>query len=117
MAVKTITIDNTAPTGALTQPAAAATVGGPSVALAASSSDVGTGVASVSYQFRPTGPGSFCHAVVEIASQWSLAVPPMPLALLAGVALAAAAWLQPFSPAWGHDSQSLRPACEPARAR
>jgi hypothetical protein len=57
--VKAITIDNTAPTGALTQPAAGATVGGPSVALASSSNDVGTGVASVTYQFRPTGVGSF----------------------------------------------------------
>ncbi|HEV7639953.1 MAG TPA: Ig-like domain-containing protein, partial [Gaiellaceae bacterium] len=57
--IKAITIDNTAPTGALTQPAAGATVGGPSVALASTSSDGGTGVASVTYQFRPTGPGSF----------------------------------------------------------
>ena len=58
--VKTITIDNTAPTGALTQPAASATVGGPSVALAATSSDAGTGVASVTYQYRPAGSsGSF----------------------------------------------------------
>ena len=41
-----ITIDNTAPTGTLTQPAAGATVGGPSVALAATARHGGSGVAS-----------------------------------------------------------------------
>ncbi|HEX3805677.1 MAG TPA: Ig-like domain-containing protein [Gaiellaceae bacterium] len=56
---KTVTVDNTAPTGALTQPAASATVGGPSVALAASSADAGSGVASVTFQYRPAGGGSF----------------------------------------------------------
>ncbi|HEY8723220.1 MAG TPA: Ig-like domain-containing protein [Gaiellaceae bacterium] len=58
--IQAITIDNTAPTGALTQPAASATVGGPSVALGSTSNDTGgTGVANVTYQYRPTGAGSF----------------------------------------------------------
>ncbi|MFL5962507.1 MAG: OmpL47-type beta-barrel domain-containing protein [Gaiellaceae bacterium] len=57
--IKAVTIDNTGPTGALTQPAANATVGGPSVALASTSTDSGTGVAGVTYQYRANGPGSF----------------------------------------------------------
>jgi len=52
-------VDNTSPAGALTAPAGGATVGGPSVHLASSPSDAGSGVASVSYEERPTGGGSF----------------------------------------------------------
>ncbi|HVC87411.1 MAG TPA: Ig-like domain-containing protein [Gaiellaceae bacterium] len=54
--LKTVTIDNTAPTGSITAPVASATVGGPSVALAAAASDSGTGVAQVTYQYRTTSP-------------------------------------------------------------
>src|SRR5439155_11791587 len=52
-------VDNTSPTGSLTAPASGATVGGSSVPLAASTSDAGSGVASVTYEMRPTGGGSF----------------------------------------------------------
>jgi hypothetical protein len=54
-----IRIDNTAPSGSLTAPAAGATVGGTSVALGVSVSDAGSGVASVSYELRLTGGGAF----------------------------------------------------------
>ena len=54
-------VDNTPPTGALTAPAPGATVGGTNVHLAASTADgaAGSGVASVTYEMRPTGGGSF----------------------------------------------------------
>jgi adhesin/invasin len=53
--VKTVRVDNTAPTATLTQPTAGATVGGAHVALAAAASDAGAGVASVTFQYRPHG--------------------------------------------------------------
>ena len=52
-------VDNTPPTGSLTAPAAGATVGGSAVPLHVSASDSGSGVASVRYEMRPTGGGSF----------------------------------------------------------
>ncbi|HEV8462440.1 MAG TPA: Ig-like domain-containing protein [Gaiellaceae bacterium] len=59
--VKTVTVDNAAPTATLTAPAAATTVGGPNVALGATTNDVGTGVAQLTYQYRPSGGGSFTN--------------------------------------------------------
>jgi hypothetical protein len=53
--VKTVRVDNTAPTAALTAPAAGATVGGPSIALAATAADAGAGVSGVTFQFRAAG--------------------------------------------------------------
>src|SRR5262245_2607035 len=54
-----VRIDNTAPSGSLTAPAGGATVGGANVTLSSSASDGGSGVASVSYELRPTGGGAF----------------------------------------------------------
>jgi hypothetical protein len=54
-----VRVDNTAPSGSLTTPAAGATVGGSNVALGGSYSDGGSGVASVRYELRPTGGGSW----------------------------------------------------------
>ena len=48
-----VRIDNTAPAGSLTAPAAGATVGGTSVTLSGSYSDGDSGVASVRYELRP----------------------------------------------------------------
>ena len=45
-----VRIDNTAPSGSLSAPAAGATVGGTHVTLSASVSDTGSGVASVRYE-------------------------------------------------------------------
>src|SRR5262249_44745562 len=52
-------VDNTPPSGSLTAPSAGATVGGSAIPLHASTSDSGSGVASVRYEVRPTGGGSF----------------------------------------------------------
>ncbi|MFL5918543.1 MAG: Ig-like domain-containing protein, partial [Gaiellaceae bacterium] len=54
-----VRIDNTAPSGSVTTPAAGATVGGSSVNLAVSVADSGSGVGSVRYELRPTGGGAF----------------------------------------------------------
>jgi len=51
--VVTTRVDNTAPTGSVTAPAAGATIGGPSATLKANPSDGGSGVATV--QFRVDG--------------------------------------------------------------
>src|SRR5262249_14109201 len=52
-------VDNTPPSGSLTAPTAGAMVGGSAVPLHASTSDSASGVASVRYEMRPTGGGSF----------------------------------------------------------
>src|SRR5262249_44874913 len=62
-----VRIDNTAPNGSVAAPPAGPTVGGQNVALTASASDGGSGVASVSYELRPTGGGAF----TQIASSSS----------------------------------------------
>jgi hypothetical protein len=54
-----VRVDNTSPAGSLTSPAGGATVGGPSVTLSGSYSDAGSGIASVRYELRPTGGGSW----------------------------------------------------------
>ncbi len=54
----TVRIDTTLPSGALTAPANGAHVNG-SVAIAASASDLPSGVASVEFLVRPNGAGSF----------------------------------------------------------
>ncbi|MFL5946424.1 MAG: Ig-like domain-containing protein, partial [Gaiellaceae bacterium] len=54
-----VRIDNTAPNGSVTAPADGATVGGTDVSLTSSTSDAGAGVASVAYELRATGGGSF----------------------------------------------------------
>ncbi len=53
-----VRIDNTVPYGSMTAPTAGAHVGG-SVNLGASSSDAGSGVASVTYEYRPTGGSAY----------------------------------------------------------
>ncbi|HZB22679.1 MAG TPA: Ig-like domain-containing protein, partial [Gaiellaceae bacterium] len=52
-------VDNTAPTGLLTKPSDGDRVGGSAVALEATASDGGSGVASVAWQARQSGGGSF----------------------------------------------------------
>jgi hypothetical protein len=72
--MKVVRVDRTPPTGVLTQPAAAATIGGTTVALAANASDTGSSVASVTFQFRPSGSGAFANiavaASVPYAGTW-----------------------------------------------
>ncbi|HZQ04091.1 MAG TPA: Ig-like domain-containing protein, partial [Gaiellaceae bacterium] len=52
-------IDNTAPTGSLTAPAAGAAVAGSSVLVSSSSADGGSGVALVAFQRSPAGAGTW----------------------------------------------------------
>ena len=63
-----VRLDNTAPPGTLTAPAAGATVGGSTVNLAVSASDSGSGIASVRYEERPTGSGSFSTITTSTTS-------------------------------------------------
>jgi hypothetical protein len=66
-----VRIDNTAPSGSITAPGAGATVGGSSVALSASVADGGSGVASVAYELRPTGGGSFTQIASASSAPFS----------------------------------------------
>jgi hypothetical protein len=66
-----IRIDNTAPAGSLVTPASGATVGGTSVGLSGSYSDSGSGVASVRYELRPTGGGSWTTIATATSAPFS----------------------------------------------
>ena len=55
-----VRVDNTAPTGAVTAPAAGANVRG-TIALTSSSADTGSGVATVQFQRSPAGAGSWTN--------------------------------------------------------
>jgi hypothetical protein len=52
---RTVRIDNTLPTGSLTDPPAGRTIGGQHAQLTATAADGGSGVATVEFQFRPVG--------------------------------------------------------------
>jgi hypothetical protein len=66
-----VRVDNTAPSGSITAPAAGATVGGSNVTLSSSAADGGSGVASVSYQLRPTGGGAFTQIASSSSAPFS----------------------------------------------
>ena len=67
-APRTVLVDRTQPTGSVTAPASGATVGGPSVALAASADDAGgSGVTRVEWFVKPFGSGTF-SAVADDAT-------------------------------------------------
>jgi hypothetical protein len=66
-----VRIDNSAPAGSLTTPANGATVGGTSVVLSGSYSDGGSGVASVRYELRPTGGGSWTTIATAAGAPFS----------------------------------------------
>ena len=68
--VRTTRVDNTAPTGSVTAPAAGATVGGPSVTLKANAADGGSGVATVQFRIDGTPVGTVSSA------PWTLAWDP-----------------------------------------
>ena len=57
--IVTVLVDNTNPTGSLTVPVAGQTIGGPSASLVANASDSGSGVASVEFEYAPTGTNSW----------------------------------------------------------
>ncbi len=59
--IANVRIDNTAPTGSITAPAANAFVNGTSVAVSANSADAGSGVASAQFQTSPHGTGTWSN--------------------------------------------------------
>ena len=70
--VQTVQVDRTAPSGGLTQPAAAATVGGAAVSIAATATDPGgSGLASVSFRYRPAGGGAFTALATDTAAPFT----------------------------------------------
>ena len=59
--IANVRVDNTAPTGSITAPAANAFVGGASVAVSASSADAGSGVSSAQFQTSPHGASTWTN--------------------------------------------------------
>ena len=71
--VRASLVDNTAPTGALTAPTGGSVVGGPSIPVSASADDgSGSGVAAVTFQFRPAGGGSWTDIATDSTAPWSV---------------------------------------------
>ncbi|MGE5690197.1 MAG: OmpL47-type beta-barrel domain-containing protein [Pseudomonadota bacterium] len=67
----TVQVDNTAPTGTMTSPGAGDTVGGSAVALAATTSDAGSGVSGTTFQFkRSSDPVSAYGSNPQLGSSW-----------------------------------------------
>jgi adhesin/invasin len=68
----TVLVDRTAPIAAFTQPGAAATVGGATAALAATASDTGSGVSTVTFQVRPNGSiGAFTDIATDTTAPFA----------------------------------------------
>ena len=59
--IANVRVDNTAPTGSITAPAANAFVAGASVAVSASSADTGSGVSSAQFQTSPHGASTWTN--------------------------------------------------------
>jgi hypothetical protein len=66
------TFDATAPTGSLTAPAGGAAVRGASVTVSANSADATSGVADVSFEWRPAGGGSWTAIGLDSSSPYSV---------------------------------------------
>jgi hypothetical protein len=64
-------VDNTLPSGLLTLPGNGSTIGGSATPLGATASDAGSGVASVSWQARQSGVGSFADIAGDADSPFS----------------------------------------------
>jgi hypothetical protein len=64
-------VDNTSPSGLLTAPGGGSTVGSSAVPLEATGSDGGSGVASVTWQARQSGVGSFGDIASDSGSPYS----------------------------------------------
>ncbi len=58
-ALRTARVDNTVPSVSISDPPNGAVVGGPNVHLGSLASDLGSGVASVTFEGRPAGGGAF----------------------------------------------------------
>jgi methionine-rich copper-binding protein CopC len=77
-ATSTVRVDNTLPTGSLSSPAANAQLGTASTTLTASASDGGSGVASVTFQYRVAGAGLYTDVGSDTTSPFETAwTPPL----------------------------------------
>jgi hypothetical protein len=75
---RTVRVDNTAPTGSLTAPAAGATVGTSATAVTATADDTGSGVASVTFQYRVAGGGVYTDIGSDTSSPFEASwTPPL----------------------------------------
>ncbi len=70
--VTNVQVDNTAPTGSVTAPAAGASVGGSAVPVTANSADGGSGVASAAFQRSPAGAGSWTTIGTDASAPYAL---------------------------------------------
>ncbi|MDQ3066537.1 MAG: Ig-like domain-containing protein, partial [Actinomycetota bacterium] len=71
--LRTTRIDNTLPTGSVTSPGDGATVGGPAVQLSATAADTsGSGIASVSFEVKAFGSGSFSTVGSDTTNPYSI---------------------------------------------
>ncbi len=68
---RSVTVDNVAPTGTITAPAAASTVGG-TVTVSSDSADSGSGVANATFQSSPTGAGTWTTIGTDSSSPYSV---------------------------------------------
>jgi len=68
--IATVRVDKTLPTGTLTAPIAAQTIGGANVPLAASAADTLSGVASVQFQVQATGAAVFTTVATDTSSPY-----------------------------------------------
>jgi hypothetical protein len=73
-AVVTIRVDNTAPTGVVSSPSAGANVRGSALAIASSSADAGSGVASALFQRSPVGAGNWTDVATDTTSPYSVSL-------------------------------------------
>ncbi len=70
-ATRTVTIDNTLPTGSITQPTAGLTIGGPTSALHATATDAGSGVQSVEFQYTLHGANAWTSIATVNAAPYN----------------------------------------------
>ena len=77
-ATRTIRIDNTAPSGSLTSPAAGETLDNDSTTLTANAADTGSGVNAVTFQFRVAGGGQYTDVQSDSNSPYAASwTPPL----------------------------------------
>src|SRR5205085_2308703 len=69
--LRSVAVDNTAPTGSLTSPSSGAVVANSNVPLAASATDASSGVASVKFQYRVSGGGVYTDVSTDTSAPYT----------------------------------------------
>ncbi len=69
---RTVVIDNTVPSGAITLPLPGKTIGGPATPIVASVSDSGSGIASVEFDWAPNGTNSWMPIATVNAAPYQI---------------------------------------------